>query len=137
LVGHQLPLDFGGRGSTLGRNAAWRTRDTRERTVRQVEFSQFPRATRGDGTQLGFTRDESASGMCLGADHAEPLGALLRIVVRGTDGRPALDCVARVVWTRERNDGRWWLGVQIVQRGSRLALAVRPTRRTRVVRVTA
>jgi hypothetical protein len=63
---------------------------------------------------VGFTRDCSASGICLGAERPEPVGSLLRVVVRDVDGRPTLESLARVVWCRPCADQSAWLGLSLV-----------------------
>ncbi len=72
---------------------------------------------------MGFTRDCSASGLCLGAGRPEPVGSLLRVVVRDVDGRPTLDSLARVIWCRSCADESAWLGLSLVMevRGRRAA----------------
>jgi len=134
---HQLPLDFGGRGSTDGCEFASVRREPRERIVRMVEFTPFPRVSRDPEKRVAFTRDESASGMCLGTDSRQTVGELLRVIVRGVDGRPTLDCLARVVWCQGRPDGRFWSGLALVGEARPRLLTVRHQRRQRQVAVTA
>ncbi len=123
----QLSLDIGGcESSGRGEEVSTAT-GRRQRVMRLVEYSPFPRTSPDPETRCGFTRDLSPSGMCLSADHPEPVGAVLRAVVCGVDGRPTLECLARVVWRRRRADGRWWLGLERVSEGRRL-LKVRRTR---------
>lgn len=90
--------------------------------VRHVEYTPFPRVYARQRGRLAFTRDLSASGLCLRADAPEPVGALLRVSVRGVDGRPVRTAVARVVWTRPTVDGAHWLGLSIVEECGRRAL---------------
>ena len=89
-------------------------REPREESVRIVEYSRFPRGAPEPGLRYGFTRDFSASGMCVGVDEGEPAGALLRITLRDIDGRPARNAIERVVWCSETRDGRYWLGLEQV-----------------------
>ena len=56
-------------------------REAREDTVRIVEYAAFPRASADHRTRIGFTRDLSGAGMCIGVDETERKGALLRVVV--------------------------------------------------------
>jgi hypothetical protein len=103
-------------------------REEREETVRVVEYSSFPRMAPEPALQMGFTRDISRSGMCLGVDRREDVGTLLRLSVRDVEGRPAEARIGRVVWTSSERDGRHWLGVKLVTAPpSRLAAA--PARR--------
>ena len=102
-----------------------------------VELSPFPRVSRNRGRRVGFTRDESATGMCLGVDCAEKKGALLRVTVRGANGRPTLDRLARVVWSRPRSDGRYWLGLEFVADSRKPKTVRRPRSRGRPSKVSA
>ena len=79
-----------------------------------VEYTPFPRVAASQPPRIGFTRDVSESGMCLGSDHPEAVGSLLRIVVRGVDGRPERPRVERVVWCQPARDGRHWIGLERV-----------------------
>lgn len=88
--------------------------EPRHDEVRIVEYTPFPRVAAGEAPRIGFTRDVSESGMCLGSDHPEAVGSLLRVVVRGVDGRPERPRVERVVWCRPAHDGRHWIGLERV-----------------------
>jgi hypothetical protein len=88
--------------------------EPRRDEVRIVEYTPFPRVAASQVPRIGFTRDVSDSGMCIGSDHPERVGSLLRIVVRGADGRPDRPCVERVVWCRPASDGRHWIGLERV-----------------------
>lgn len=120
-AGHQLSLDFGVCGGTLGSRAARKAR--RVATVRQVEFAPFPRARRDERWAAGFTLDISSQGACLRTREAAPVGSLLRVIVRGVDGRPTLDSVARVVWSANGRQGEVRMGVAMLA-----ARAQRPAR---------
>lgn len=89
-------------------------RETRRDVVRIVEFSPFPRCQGDQHSQIGFTRDLSPSGMCLGSDEGAPVGSLLRITVQGLDGRPDRQTVGRVVWSNPDRDSRHWLGLELL-----------------------
>jgi len=89
-------------------------REAREDTVRIVEFAPFPRSDSHRTPRLGFTRDLSNSGMCIGVDESEAVGSLLRICLRGIDGRVAKVAVHRVVWCNAQRDGRFWLGLEVM-----------------------
>jgi hypothetical protein len=78
-----------------------------------VDYHAFPRVRADQRQRTGFTRNVSAQGMCLGVEAAEPVGSLLRILIRSVDGRPTLDSIARVVWCETQADGRAWLGLQL------------------------
>ena len=86
--------------------------EPRSDELRIVEYTPFPRVKAGELPRVGFTRDLSPSGLCVGGDRSEPVGALLRVVVRGPDGRPDRPCVTRVVWCEATSDGRHWLGLE-------------------------
>ncbi len=77
-----------------------------------MEYARFPRVGPGRGSRIGFTRDISASGMCIGADEPETVGALLRVAIRDLDGRPSRPSIERVVWCSPARDGRHWIGLE-------------------------
>ncbi len=117
----QLPLAF---TDSAARNLPTpeAVRNERRRDeVQMVEYAPFPRLGDQRG-RVGFTRDVSESGMCLGVDAPEQAGTLLRVVVRNVDGRTTLDSLARVTWSRSARDGRWWLGLSLLH-GARRRLA--------------
>lgn len=89
-------------------------REARTEEVRIVDYAGFPRVADDPGLRVGFTRDHSPSGMCLGVDEAENVGSLLRVVIRDLQGRPARCAVERVVWCRPARDGRFWIGLELV-----------------------
>jgi hypothetical protein len=89
-------------------------KEPREESLRIVEYARFPRISPGQRSRIGFTRDVSEAGMCLGADDAEPIGSLLRVTVRSLDGRPRSPSIHRVVWCSTERDGRYWLGLEFV-----------------------
>ena len=85
--------------------------ETREPTVRQVEYAPFPRIRRDEGWSRGFTRDVSRGGACLRTTAGVDAGSLLRVIVHRPDGSTDLDSVGRVVWCREGSDGECQMGV--------------------------
>lgn len=89
-------------------------RESRQRVVRMVEHSPFPRAHAGEGRAVAFTRDLSASGICLGVERLEAEGSLLHVTVHGLDGRPSLRSIARVTRCEQDARGRLWLGLSLV-----------------------
>jgi hypothetical protein len=91
-----------------------RRREKRDPLVRQVEINPFPRVLLAEGQQTGMTRDLSASGLCLRTEKEQSVGSLLRVVVRGVDGRPALESVGRVAWCRPVRGGACWVGLSLV-----------------------
>lgn len=134
----QQPRDFGGRGGMHRGGSNQERRERRDRTVRSVEYGPYPRTSRGERMRIGFTRDSSESGMCLGSDYAIEPGELQRVIVQGASGQPTLDLVARVVWCRPRgNRKRFWIGLENVASGSERVLPVRHERRQRRIRVIA
>jgi hypothetical protein len=116
-AGDQLSLDFGRRGSTLGSRAVRKAR--RVATVRLVEFAPFPRVRRDERWDVGFTLDLSSQGACLRAKETAPIGSLLRVIVRGVDGRPTLDSIARVVWSAPGRFGEVRMGLSTLATRSR------------------
>jgi hypothetical protein len=91
-------------------------KELREETLRIVEYARFPRLSAGQRPRLGFTRDISRSGLCVGVDDAEDVGSLLRLAVRDLDGQKATASVQRVVWCTAERDGRYWLGLELLAR---------------------
>ncbi len=85
--------------------------EARQDVVRIVEYTPFPRSAANQRQRVGFTRDVSDSGLCIGVDHAEPAGGLLRIVLRDLDGSALCDGIARVIWCTRERDGRHWHGL--------------------------
>ncbi len=111
----QLGLDIF-RGDHFTADGAPMRREERDEIVRVVEYAPFPRQAPDQRLHLGFTRDISKAGMCLGVDGPEPVGSLLRITVRACDGRPARESVERVVWCEPARDGRFWLGLELLSK---------------------
>jgi hypothetical protein len=94
--------------------------EARRDEIRIVEYTPFPRVGSGKGQQIAFTRDISEAGMCIGSDRPEPVGSVLRVVLRGADGRPDPPCIERVVWCQPAGDGRHWIGLErIISAGAR------------------
>jgi hypothetical protein len=119
-AGDQLSLDFGKRESTLGSRAVRKAR--RIATVRLVEFTPFPRVRREERWEVGFTLDLSSHGACLRTRETAPIGSLLRVIVRGVDGRPTLDSIARVVWSASGPYGEIRMGLSTLAARTRRPL---------------
>jgi len=113
----QLSLDFEGGGGVTTMRSVRKAR--RIATVRLVEFAPFPRARREERWHVGFTLDLSTQGACLRATETEPVGSLLRVIVRGVDGRPTLDSIARVVWSANGRFGEVRMGLALLASRSR------------------
>ena len=88
--------------------------EERTDTVRIVEYAEFPLRFSKRGLRVGFTRDISPSGLCLGADHPERVGAMLRLGIRALDGGPTDARIGRVAWTSDTLDGRHWIGIKLL-----------------------
>jgi len=117
-AGSQLVLELGGSARPAAVTLDSR-RETRERTVRQVELTPFPRVGPDTGIRVGFSRDVSASGMALGVGESLPVGSLLRVLVRTVDGRPDFDAIARVAWCQQDaadapTGPTAWLGLSLI-----------------------
>lgn len=98
----------------------WRARrEPRERTLRIVDYASFPRTAADAGSRVGFTRDLSPSGMCIGVDDAEEPGALLRVTLLDLEGQPSRCGTWRVVWCKNERDGRYWLGLELIAESRR------------------
>ncbi len=89
-------------------------REERVDEVRIAEYTPFPRASCEQQPRLGFTRDVSPLGMCIGVDNPESIGALLRVDIRRLDGRSMGASVGRVVWCTPARDGRYWMGLDLL-----------------------
>ncbi len=83
-----------------------------------VEYTPFPRVDAAEGPRIAFTRDVSASGMCIVSDCPEPVASLLRVVLRRGDGRPEPPSIERVVWWQPSGDGCHWIGLERVSSAS-------------------
>jgi hypothetical protein len=93
--------------------------EPRSDAVRIVEYTRFPRFSTELQPKLGFTRDLSPTGLCIGADHGEEIGALLRLCVRDVAGTSSEPIVARVVWTQPARDDRHWIGLSLLADSAR------------------
>ena len=129
-AGSQLSLDFGGAREHTRLRSARKAR--RIATVRLVEFAPFPRVRRDERWSVGFTLDLSSQGACLRTKETEPIGSLLRVIVRGVDGRPTLDSIARVVWSASGSFGEVRMGLSMLAARSAPRAARRPRRRLNV-----
>ena len=89
-------------------------REERVQAIRVVEYARFPRIAAQTGLRLGFTRDFSNWGMCLGVDQCEAVGTLLRVSLRDVGGRADDTRIGRVVWNQAERDGRFWLGIELL-----------------------
>jgi hypothetical protein len=117
MMASALKVDSNHRGLTEPRLApAFSTirREHRTNEVRSAEYTPFPRVSSDQNPRLGFTRDMSALGMCLGVDRPEPVGSLLRVEVRRIDGASMGATVGRVVWCSSAHAGRFWLGLDLM-----------------------
>jgi hypothetical protein len=108
-------------------------REARQIVVRQVVYCGFPRAAADQRPRLGLTRDVSSSGMCLRAETPEPVGALLRVIVRAVDGGTEHEAIARVAWTWPAEEGGHWMGLAMVEAKAARPLRVRPRRLARAL----
>ena len=89
-------------------------REQRVDEVRSAEYTPFPRISASQTPRLGFTRDVSPLGMCLGVDAPERVGSLLRIEVRQLDGQSIGATIGRIVWCKPTRDGRYWIGLDLL-----------------------
>lgn len=114
LLLHDLVTESG-EGSGDAPSADWPPRqEKREQVFRVVEYSQYPRSQSGQRRRVGFTRNESFSGLCLVTDEPETVGSCLSVGLQGVDGSPNQDALVRVVWHRLQPDGRHWLGLSLI-----------------------
>jgi len=89
-------------------------RERRVDEIRVAQYTPFPRENASQQPRVGFTRDVSGLGMCLGVDDPEPIGTLLKIDVRSLDGQSMGASIARVVWCTGSRDGRHWIGLDLL-----------------------
>ena len=89
--------------------------EKRERVVRSLEYSRYPRRDRQQRRLPALTRDESASGLGVVMHQPEPEGALLQIGLQTLDGEIAREALALVIWCRPREDGRYAVGLSLLQ----------------------
>jgi len=104
--------------------------EPRSETVRIVEYTGFPRRDSERSLRMGFTRNISKSGICLGADHPEPVGSMLRLGIRDLDGARTDARIGRVAWTSDARDGRHWIGIELLTEASNHAV-IEPFERIR------
>ena len=103
-----------------------RLRAERHESIRLIDYSPFPRARLDRGPRAGLSINESETGICIAASERIEQGELIRVLVRGIDGRPVRDVVARVVWCRPSDDGRYRVGLALLREGKPRMLRVRP-----------
>jgi hypothetical protein len=89
-------------------------REARIDEVRCAEYTPFPRIRAEQRPRIGFTRDLSPLGMCLGVDDPEEIGALFRIELRDLDGHSSGATIGRVAWCESARDGRYWVGLDLL-----------------------
>ena len=113
--------------------------EKRDCVVRSFEYSHYPRDARQQQRLTGLTRDESKSGLCVVVDQPEPSGSLLQIALQTLDGDPSMQALALVAWCRRRKDGRYALGLCLIERTCRrrTPLRARPSSNERRVRLSA
>jgi len=114
-----------------------RRQHERRHILRMVDYSPFPRAAADEQVRTGFAKDESLTGLCIAVESAHGIGSLLRVVVRGVDGTPARDAIARVVWCRTKPEGDYHVGLELMRESSPRMLVVRPGPGRRGVAITA
>lgn len=108
-------------------------REPRRSIVRLVEHSCFPRTGAHGAIVVGFTRDLSASGMCLSSERAVAVGSLRRVTLHSVDGASQRTWIARVTRCDLDSRGKHWLGLELLpNEPAATALAARP--RLRAVR---
>jgi len=99
--------------------------EKRDAVVKIVEYSHYPRIARDERRNVGFTRDQSENGLGIAARSPEAPGTLLKLALRNVDGLVTLDALARVVWCEARRDGRYWIGLSVLEQGGARMLKVR------------
>jgi hypothetical protein len=102
-----------------------------DRVMRIAEYAPFPRFSRHQRKRLGFTSDTAEPVLRVTVRDREKPGTLLRVVVRGIDGRPQLDTLARVAWCEEKGSCHLSLGLAVLDGDHRRAHLVRHTEEDR------
>lgn len=102
-----------------------RRRELRREGLRQVDYAPFPRMSLDAGKRLGLLINESDAGLCMVSTKREEVGSLLRVMVRGLHGHTSRDVVARVVWCKETEAGRFHLGMELLRESQPLMVRVR------------
>ena len=106
-MSQQLSLDFLDMAQPVPISDPGEVRsESRTQIVRIVEYTPYPRRTRDERRRVAFTRDTSASGMCIAVETPEEPGTLLRVVGTNVDGDASSDTLARVAWCAPRSEGR-------------------------------
>ena len=98
---------------------------TRDDALRLVEFAPYPRVSLDQRPQVGLALNRSESGLCIATTEPGEIGSLLRIIVRGVDGRPVRDVLARVVWCNAEEDGRHRMGIALLREQRSFPMRVR------------
>lgn len=109
----------------------WKTppRSVRQEAMRQIDYAPFPRTNCKRGPQGGLSLNESETGLCIAISRPEPVGSLLRVMIRGVDGRKVRDVVTRVVWCDRSDDGRYRAGLALLREGRAQMMKVRAASR--------
>lgn len=90
-------------------------REPRREGLRQADYGAFPRMSLDAEKHMGLLLNESDKGLCLAASNNQPVGTLLRVMVRGLHGHISRDVVARVVWSKETSAGHFRLGLALLR----------------------
>jgi hypothetical protein len=79
-----------------------------------VEITPFPRLSSEDTREVVYSRDRSASGLCVGTKRPQIEGRLVRVRVLEQDGHIKAPRLARVVWCSPRDGGEHWMGLELI-----------------------
>ncbi len=126
----QLTLDFN-QPDTKSRRQFIDRREGRDHTIRLAEYSPFPWTHADQRRNEAVTLNISQTGMCLRVDAEVTPGAMLHVVIRDLDGKPARDTLARVAWCRDESNGSYVLGLALVAEMGRNVVRVRRSGKTR------
>ena len=112
----------------------WTTppRSVRQEAMRQIDYAPFPRTNCDQGPQGGLSLNESETGLCVAISQPEAIGSLLRVMIRGVDGRQTRDVVTRVVWCNPSDDGRYRAGLALLRESRPQMMKVREPSRQHV-----
>lgn len=100
--------------------------EPRQAIVHVVEWSRYPRRTVGEKRGVAYTQDRSETGLGLDLPESVRPNELLSITLRDIDGKNSIEGLAKVIWCRPGDGGRYRAGLALLrEEGERLLLRVR------------
>jgi hypothetical protein len=100
--------------------------ESRQAVVHVVEWSRYPRRSVGEKRNVAYTQDRSDMGLGLDLPESVEPNELLSITLRDIDGKHSIEGLARVIWCRPAEGGRFRAGLALLrEEGERPMLRVR------------